>query len=114
MNTLSEKFAARVREYRTQRELSQEKLALKADINVSFLGQIERGTQKPTIETIDKLLNALDVSYSEFFEYADNAETDIDFSIIDNITYELKSRTQNEQQYIYDVMQRFFAYNDNK
>lgn len=63
---ISEKFGIRIREYRQMRGLSQEQLALKANINVSFLGQIERGGKKPTIDTIDKLLAALDVSYKDF------------------------------------------------
>jgi len=114
MSEISEKFGVRIREIRGLRGLSQEQLALKADINVSFLGQIERGTRKPTIDTIDKLLRALDISFEDFFDFGHDIASNIDFSVIDKIVYELKARTQDEQKLIYDIMRRFFVYNDYK
>ena len=114
MSLITERLSARIREYRTLRGLSQEQLALKANINVSFLGQIERGTKKPTIETIDKILNALDVSYLDFFNFETKVNDNKNSDIIDKISYELKSRSPDEQQLIYDIMRRIFVHNDYK
>ena len=107
MSDIMENFSKRVRDMRQLRGISQEQLALKAGINVSFLGQIERSTKKPTIDTIDKLLGALDISYREFFDF----ESDINQSsaIIDKIIYELKPRPIEEQQLIYDLMRKIFS-----
>ena len=101
-----ERFSKRIREMRQLRGISQEQLALKAGINVSFLGQIERGTKKPTIETIDKLLKALDISYQEFFNFESAVASS---EVIDKIAYELKPRPIEEQQFIYDLMCKIFA-----
>ncbi len=112
MESISELFGNRVREYRSLRGLSQEQLALRANINVSFLGQIERGGKKPTIDTIDKLLTALDVKYAEFFDFDSDAGSQKSTDLIDKITYELQMRTSGEQQLVYDIMRRIFIYND--
>ena len=107
MSDIMERFSKKVRDMRQLRGISQEQLALKAGINVSFLGQIERGTKKPTIDTIDKLLEALDISYQEFFDFESNIAQDA--TIIDKIIYELKPRPLEEQQLIYDLMRKIFS-----
>lgn len=112
VQSISERFGMRIKEYRTLRGISQEQLALKANVNVSFLGQIERGNKKPTIDTIDKLLNALDIEYTDFFDFKQTVSSKKNTATIDKIIYELKSRTSAEQQLIYDVMRRILIYND--
>ena len=112
MSITSEKFGVRLKEFRNLRGISQEHLALKARVNVSFLGQIERGNKKPTIDTIEKLLKALDVSFKVFFDFQDFDAQNMDLSIIDKIIYELKTRSVEEQQLMYDIMKRVFIYND--
>ncbi len=55
-------LGARVRRERVLRGWTQEQLAEKADISLSFLGHIERGTRKASLETMVVLCNVLDVS----------------------------------------------------
>ena len=67
----------RIRYYRLQRGMSQEQLALQAEINPAFLGHLERGLKSPTMTTLDKIVNALGLSYSEFFnDSTDTADTE--------------------------------------
>ena len=63
--------AYRIRQLRILHGLSQENLALSAQIAPSYLGQLERGIKTPTVETIYKLCNALNLSMSEFFTFDD-------------------------------------------
>lgn len=51
-----------VRELRIRRGYSQEQLAELCDISPSFLGHIERGTRKMSLETLLALSNALRVT----------------------------------------------------
>lgn len=51
----------RLREFRRQKGFSQEKLAETADLNTTFVGAIERGQANPTLDTLCKLANALDI-----------------------------------------------------
>ena len=55
----------RIRKERTLRGWTQEQLAEKANISLSFLGHIERGTRKASLETLVALSNVLTVSPDE-------------------------------------------------
>lgn len=57
-----QKFGERVKRQRLLAQLTQEKLAQMAGISLSFLGHIERGTRKASLDTVVKLSNALKVS----------------------------------------------------
>lgn len=53
-----------MREQRISRELSQEELALAADVDRTFVSQMERGIRQPTITTLMKLAGALGIQPS--------------------------------------------------
>jgi transcriptional regulator with XRE-family HTH domain len=52
----------RIKKERLNRKLTQEKLAEMAGVSVAFLGQIERGDRKPSLETVVNISNALGVT----------------------------------------------------
>lgn len=49
----------RIRTEREKAELSQEKLAEKADLNRNYIGEIERAEKKITLETLWKIAKVL-------------------------------------------------------
>lgn len=59
MSAIAIKFGQVVRASRESRGLSQEALAELANLNRSYLGEIERGVAVPSIETMQKLALAL-------------------------------------------------------
>lgn len=63
-NAVPTAFGKVLREQREARELSQEALALKADVDRTFVSQIERGIRQPTLTTICKLASALEIQPS--------------------------------------------------
>lgn len=58
------KLGMRVRQQRAMNRLTQEQLAEKTGVSTSFIGHIERGEKKASMETIVALCNALSVSPS--------------------------------------------------
>lgn len=58
----------RIKELRKLRHLSQEQLAEKIDINQNALSYIETGENFFSAETLEKLINALQIEPSELFE----------------------------------------------
>ena len=64
--------AARIRHFRQKNALSQEALALRANLNPAYFGQIERGVKCPTIDTLYKIASALDISLSELLRFEDD------------------------------------------
>jgi transcriptional regulator with XRE-family HTH domain len=61
---ISTVFGQVLREQRLSRELSQEELALAADVDRTFVSQMERGIRQPTITTLMKLAGALGIQPS--------------------------------------------------
>ena len=57
-------FGQVLREQRLSRGLSQEELALAADVDRTFVSQMERGIRQPTITTLMKLAGALGIQPS--------------------------------------------------
>jgi transcriptional regulator with XRE-family HTH domain len=55
---------------RKQREflgISQEKIALTAGLNRAYIGYIERGERKPSVDTLEKIAKALKVKLYQLF-----------------------------------------------
>jgi transcriptional regulator with XRE-family HTH domain len=59
--------ARNLRRIRVRRELSQEILAVDADIDRSYVSRLERGLENPTVTVLEKLAHALDSDLTEFF-----------------------------------------------
>jgi transcriptional regulator with XRE-family HTH domain len=58
-DNISAIFGQVLREQRTTRGFSQEDLALTANVDRTFVSQMERGIRQPSITTLIKLSNAL-------------------------------------------------------
>ena len=59
---LYQDLGKRIKQQRILAQLTQDKLSEKAGISLSFLGHIERGTRKASLDTLVRLCNALGVS----------------------------------------------------
>ncbi len=62
------KFGQKVREVRLGRGLSQEQLAELAGVHRTYIGMIERAEKNITLENIEKIAKALNLSVSELLK----------------------------------------------
>jgi transcriptional regulator with XRE-family HTH domain len=60
-------FGRRVRALRKQSGFSQEELAHRVGVHVTYLGGVERGERNLALLNITRLANALDVSLAKLF-----------------------------------------------
>ncbi len=67
MNDLRPVLGARIKELRRQLKLSQEELAHRAGLHWTYLSDLERGRQTPTVDVVNRLARALRVTLAEFF-----------------------------------------------
>ena len=65
---IKEKLGIRISEFRKEKFLSQEKLALKSNIDRAYMHLIEKGKTNVSIELIEKIAIALDISIKELFD----------------------------------------------
>jgi transcriptional regulator with XRE-family HTH domain len=56
-----------LRRLRVERALSQERLALEAGIDRSYIGRVERGMENVTVSTLEAISTVLKVHVSELF-----------------------------------------------
>jgi XRE family transcriptional regulator, regulator of sulfur utilization len=71
MSEFVRSFGTSVRHFRETRGWSQEMLAEKADLNRSYLGEVERGEVSPSLETALKISMAFGFRLSELLAYAE-------------------------------------------
>ena len=67
-NKIHIKIGLKIKLERAKRKLSQEKLAELADLSKTHVGDIERGTTIPTVETLNRIANALDITLDELVD----------------------------------------------
>ena len=66
-NNLSKKFGKKIKIERIKKDLSQEQLAELAGLHRTNIGFIERGETSPTLDTVEKLANALNIQAYKLF-----------------------------------------------
>lgn len=64
---IKQKVGTRVRELRKQLSLSQEALAYKAEVDRTYMTDVENGRRNVSLEILEKIIGALEVSVAEFF-----------------------------------------------
>ena len=64
----NKQLGMRIKYLRTLKHMSQEDLALEANVNKNYLSDLERGTRNPTVKILEKVAKALDISLSELFK----------------------------------------------
>ena len=63
------KLGQNIKKYRKETGLTQQKLADKIDMGINFIGKIEVGFSNPSLDTIIKIANALNVKLSDLFKF---------------------------------------------
>ena len=99
MSELAVAFGRQVRNLRQHKKMSQEELAFKAGLSPAHLGQIERAQKKPTLETIGRLAEALEVPVANLFscEASVSSETSPN-NIMEKINSQLIAMSEEDQK----------------
>jgi len=64
---IKQRFGKAIRRRRRELDFSQEELAEKANLHRTYISSIERGSRNPSLENIEKLAKALNISVSALF-----------------------------------------------
>ncbi len=103
MSEIAKAIGRRIRNYRTQLGFSQEKLAEISGCHPTYIGQLERGEKNATLESVEKISSALQITLSTLFEKIDNiseSARNIPLECYDLIA----SKTKGEQEQIYKIL----------
>lgn len=107
MSDIAKIIGQRIRNYRTQKGLSQEKLAELAGCHPTYIGQLERGEKNATLESVEKIASAMDISMSELFDkLGKNDGNNIAAKCYDLVA----SKNEAEQKQLYKMLQEMDKY----
>lgn len=59
----------RIRYQRKEKGISQEELAERAGMHPTYIGQLERGEKSATIDSLEKVTVALEITFEDLFRY---------------------------------------------
>ena len=112
MSDIVKAVGQRIRNYRTQKGLSQEKLAELSGCHPTYIGQLERGEKNATLESIERITAALGITLSKLFEKLGGQEDDT--KDIPLACYEfLSAKSKDEQEQLYKILLEMDKYKTN-
>lgn len=104
-----ENLGKRIREERLKLNLTQEQLAEYADISTSYVGQIERGERKVTLETLVRITNKLNVSIDYLLKDSININSD---NSLNQVKQLFNGKTKSHKEMAVDVIRVMFSHLD--
>ena len=97
----------RIRDERLLLRLTLEKLAERTDKSINFIGQIERGEGKPSLETMVDIANALGTTVDSLLQ--DNVKA-VNDSVGKEVEAIIRTLDDNGKQFILDMVKRYSHY----
>lgn len=89
-------YGERLRTLRRERGLTQEEVAMRAEITTSYYGQLERGTANPTIGMLEKICCVMGISITDIFSESNTNLLGID-ALSMQILHQLSDKTDEEK-----------------
>jgi transcriptional regulator with XRE-family HTH domain len=100
------RFGALLRARRVAASLTQADLAERAQLDVSYISQLERGLRDPSLSSMESLAGALGLSMSQFFDEAMGDEASAQTRVI---AQELSSLDDDDFRDAVEILRRFRA-----
>lgn len=99
---------------RMQKGMSQEDLALQAEITPAYLGLIERNKKNPTVKVLAQICNALNIGLSEFFLVESESlttRTEIDL-LTEQIMHQISRCNETEMRTMLTIIKNVLKFKD--
>ena len=111
MSELTKLLGQRIRNFRIEKGLSQEKLAELSGCHATYVGQLERGEKNATVESVERVAAALGIPLSRLFEKLGGEETKARNIPLE--CYELiSSKTKSEQEALLAILLSIEGYKE--
>lgn len=111
MSDIAKLIGERIRNFRKERDWSQEEFADIANINRTYIGQLERGERSATLDSLEKITGALGITFEDLFrhlqpstEYKDNTTLSYIINILNTLDLE-------NQEIVLDLLKTLYRRN---
>ena len=109
MSQIDKNIATNLKRIRKSRNLSLDMLADITGVSKSMLGQIERGESNPTVTTISKIVDGLNVAFEELIYAHEEGVTMVDMAQMSPVKEE-KGKFAVRAIFPYDKQRKFEVY----
>ncbi len=106
-----ELLGEQIRKYRKQKKYTLEQLAERLDVSTTFIGQIERAKGIPSLETLVKIANVLEVSVDSLLFGALNASSGNTY-FMNRVASLTGDFSKSEKDYILKSIETYREYRD--
>ncbi|PWA12697.1 transcriptional regulator [Pueribacillus theae] len=103
MGDLKKIIGERIRNFRKDKGLSQEELAHMSKLHSTYIGQLERGEKNATLESIEKVANALNISLETLFRISQPRQNENEYTLSQIVT-QLQARSIKDQKFILELI----------
>jgi transcriptional regulator with XRE-family HTH domain len=69
MVNINKKLGDKIRVLRKKKELTQEELAYRSELDYSYINQIENGKRNPSMEAVERIAKALGVKAKDLLDF---------------------------------------------
>lgn len=111
MSNLPKIIGERIRNFRKEKGLSQEELADIANLHTTYIGQLERGEKNATLESIEKVANALEISLEDLFRSIRPNPDSQEYTLSQIIT-RLQTRSIEDQKIVLNLLDLLLDWKD--
>lgn len=66
-------FGKTLKKLRTERDISQEEFAANVGLHRTYISQLERGLKSPSLRTLEKICDELNISLVQLMEHIESA-----------------------------------------
>ncbi|MGN6196946.1 MAG: helix-turn-helix domain-containing protein [Ginsengibacter sp.] len=67
-NNIRATIGLQIKKFRQNIKLTQEKLAFKAEVDKTYINEVENGKRNISVVNLEKIIRALEVSFENFFK----------------------------------------------
>lgn len=112
MSDLAKLIGQRLRNIRKEKGLSQEELADLSSLHSTYIGQLERGEKNATLESIEKVVHALEITLEELFRFIQPTKASHESSTLFKIVNRLQGRSNIDQQTVLNLLDLVLDWKD--
>jgi|GEM_PF-1304640 len=99
----------RLQGFRSMQGKTQEEVAHDAEVHPSYVTKLENGAANWTIESLDNILNALQVTYSDLFHLIDESRINVDNTVVVQIIKLLEGRSIDDQKKALQLLKALYS-----
>ncbi len=105
MDNIFKNIGSRIREERKKLGYSQDELADRSGLHTTYIGGIERGEKNPTVTTLQKISDALNIPLFQLFKFNSEKPDEEDIVVIDEIVDLYKTQSKRTKRVIKRMIQ---------